>query len=53
MYAWVFWYGFIGVVNFLVHSRWTFDWHVINVGDGDMRDFSLQDEGDVVVEDWY
>jgi hypothetical protein len=40
-YAWVLSYGLVRVVDFLVHNRQTFDWHVINVGDGDMRDFSL------------
>jgi hypothetical protein len=41
------------VVNFLVHGRQTFDWHVVDVGDGDMSDFGLQDEGDIIVEDWH
>jgi hypothetical protein len=53
MYAWVLWYGLIGVVDFLVHSRWPFDWHIVDVGDGDMGDFDLQNKGDVVVEYWY
>jgi hypothetical protein len=42
MYAWVLQYGLIGVVDFLVHSRQTFDWHVVDVGDGDMRDFRMK-----------
>jgi hypothetical protein len=46
-------YGLIGVVDFLVFSRQTFDWHIVNIGDGDMRDFSLQNEGDVIVENRY
>jgi hypothetical protein len=28
-------------VDFVVHSHRTFDWHIVDVGDGDMRDFSL------------
>jgi hypothetical protein len=52
-YAWVLWYGLIGVIEFLVYSHLTFDWHVVNVGDCDMRDFSLQDEDDVVMKDQY
>jgi hypothetical protein len=48
-YAWVLWYGLVGVVNSLVHSLRPFDWHIINVGDGDVRDFSLQNEGDIII----
>jgi hypothetical protein len=52
-YAWVLWYGLIRVVDSLVHSCWSLDRHIVDVGDGDMRDFSLQDEGDIVMEDQY
>jgi hypothetical protein len=52
-YVWVLWYGLVRVVDFLVHSCQSLDRHIVDVGDGDMRDFSLQDEGDVVVEDQY
>jgi hypothetical protein len=52
-YAWVLWYSLVRVVDLLVHSHRTFDWHIIHIGDSDMRDFSLQDEGDVVMEDRY
>jgi hypothetical protein len=40
-YAWVFWYGLIRVVDFLICSHRPFEWYIIDVGDGDMRDFSL------------
>jgi hypothetical protein len=50
-YAWVLWYGLIRVVDFLVRSRWSLDRHVVDVRDGDMQDFCLQDESDVIMED--
>jgi hypothetical protein len=53
MYAWVLWYGLVRVVDFLVHSRRSLDRYIIDAGDGDMRDFGLQDEGDIVMEDQY
>jgi hypothetical protein len=36
-------YGLVRVVDFLICSRWSLDGYAVDVGDGDMRDFSLQD----------
>jgi hypothetical protein len=27
--------------------------YIVDVGDGDMGDFGLQDEGDIIMEYWY
>jgi hypothetical protein len=50
-YAWVLWNGLIGVVDISVCGYRSLDRYVVDVRDGDMGDFSLQDKGDVVVED--
>jgi hypothetical protein len=48
VYAWVLQNSPIRVVDLLVHGRQSFERHVVNIWDGDMGDFCLQDEGDVV-----
>jgi hypothetical protein len=53
VYAWALQYSLIRIVDYLICSCWSFDGYVVDVGNGDMRDFSLQDEGDIVVEDRY
>jgi hypothetical protein len=51
VYAWVLWNSLVRVVDILVRGRQSLDRHVVDVWDGDMGDFCLQDEGNVVVED--
>jgi hypothetical protein len=51
VYAWVLWNGLIRVVNFSVRGRWSLDRYIVDVRDGDMGDFCLQDEGNIVMED--
>jgi hypothetical protein len=53
VYAWVLQNSLVRVVNILVCSHWSLDGYIIDIRDGDMRDFGLQNEGDVIVEDQY
>jgi hypothetical protein len=53
MYAWVLRNSLVIVIDFSVCSYQPFDWHIINLGDSNVRDFSLQDESDIVMEYWY
>jgi hypothetical protein len=48
--AWVIWDGFVVAFFVQVTSFRTFDWNVVDVGDSDVRDFFLEDKGDVVVK---
>jgi hypothetical protein len=45
--------GFVGSSNSVIFGLWAFHWSVINVGNGDVRNFGLKDICDVIVEDGY